>query len=147
MDSALVATLNKDNFIMDARKAFSLVLILLITTVLTVSCATQSSPAKAVEDYLQAIVEKDVVKAADLSCLTWEEEAYAEASSFETVEVRLEGLSCEPVAGVGESQRVSCEGEIVANYGGEDQDIPLDQRDFYVVEEGGEWRMCGYSAP
>ncbi|MGD2161859.1 MAG: hypothetical protein PVI81_01965 [Anaerolineales bacterium] len=128
-------------------KRLSLILVLLLISVLTASCAEQSSPADAVERYLQAIVEKDVVAAANQACLAWEEDAYAEASSFETVEVRLEGLDCEVVAEEGEYQRVSCEGEIVANYGGEDQDIPLDQRDFYVVEEGGQWRMCGYSAP
>ena len=114
---------------------------------LIVSCSSQSSPASAVEEYLQAIVEKDVVAAANLSCLAWEEGAYAEASSFETVEVRLEAVSCESVADQADFQKVSCEGEIVANYGGEDQDIPLATRDFYVIEEGGEWRMCGYSAP
>ncbi len=132
---------------MDVHRVFSLVLLSLLINILSVSCAAQSSPEKAVEGYLQAIVQKDVVKAASLSCLAWEEEAYAEASSFETVEVRLEGLRCEVSAEEGESQRVRCEGEIVANYGGEDQDIPLNQRDFFVVQEGGEWRMCGYSAP
>ncbi|MGD2058151.1 MAG: hypothetical protein PVI04_05415, partial [Anaerolineales bacterium] len=90
---------------------------------------------------------KDVVAATNLSCLAWEEGAYAEASSFETVEVRLEGVSCEVIDSGEEYQRVTCDGEIVANYGGEDQDIALASRDFYVIEEGGEWRMCGYSAP
>jgi hypothetical protein len=120
---------------------------LVFSTLLVVGCTSQSSPAVAVEKYLQAIVEKDVVEAANLSCLAWEEGAYAEASSFETVEVRLEDVTCQVVAEEGEFQQVSCSGEIVANYGGEDQDIPLASRDFYVTEEGGEWRMCGYSTP
>jgi hypothetical protein len=110
-------------------------------------CAATGSPAKTVERYLEAIVNKDVVAAADLSCLAWEEDAYAEASSFETVEVKLEGVTCRVVSEQDEYQKVACEGEIVANYGGEDQDIPLDSRVFFVIQEGGEWRMCGYEAP
>lgn len=110
-------------------------------------CSSSASPADTVERYLEAIAEKDVVAAANLSCLAWEEAAYAEASSFETVEVRLEGVSCQVVAEEHGYQRVHCQGEIVANYGGEDQDIPLEARDFYIVEEGGDWRMCGYSPP
>jgi hypothetical protein len=111
------------------------------------ACAVKSTPADAVESYLDAIVEKDVVRASNLSCLAWEEDAYAEASSFETVEVRLEGVECKVVADQGDYQRVNCVGEIIANYGGEDQDIPLEDREFFVIEEGGEWRMCGYSVP
>lgn len=112
-----------------------------------VSCTGQTSPASTVESYLDAIVAKDVVAATNLSCLAWEEDAYAEASSFETVDVRLEGVSCEVISSGEEYQRVTCDGEIIANYGGEDQDILLASREFYVIEEGGEWRMCGYSAP
>jgi hypothetical protein len=122
-------------------------LIIAIMGTIAVSCTTSSSPAAAVERYLEAIVEKDVAAASNLSCLAWEEDAYAEASSFETVDVRLEGVSCQVVASEQEYQIITCEGEIVANYGGEDQDIPLASREFYVVEEGGDWRMCGYAAP
>ncbi|MDF1500184.1 MAG: hypothetical protein P1P76_06940 [Anaerolineales bacterium] len=114
---------------------------------LIVGCSPSASPAVIVERYLEAIADKDVVAAANLSCLTWEEDAYAEASSFETVEVRLEDVSCQVDEGSDEYQLVTCGGEIVANYGGEDQNIPLASREFYVIEEGGAWRMCGYSAP
>lgn len=133
--------------LMRNKQTSSVHFLLTFSALLVASCAAQSSPAVVVEKYLQAIVEKDVVEATNLSCLAWEEDAYAEASSFETVEVRLEGVTCKVVAEEGEFQQVSCGGEIVANYGGEDQDIPLASRDFYVIEEDGEWRMCGYSAP
>lgn len=119
----------------------------IISGVLIASCGPSDSPAVAVESYLEAIVEKNVIEAANLSCLAWEEDAYAEASSFETVEVRLEDVSCQAIEARDGYQRVECEGEIIANYGGEDQDITLDSREFFVVEEAGEWRMCGYAAP
>ena len=132
---------------MPEKRNLVLMFFFILSSMLIVSCSSQSSPASTVEEYLQAIVDKDVIAAANLSCLAWEEDAYAEASSFETVEVRLEAVSCESVAEEADFQKVSCQGEIVANYGGEDQDIPLATRDFYVIEEGGDWRMCGYSAP
>jgi len=132
---------------MHLDRKFSLAVGLLGAILFVSGCTSSASPANTVERYLEAIVNKDVVAAANLSCLAWEEDAYAEASSFETVEVRLEDVDCTVVAEEGDYQRVSCQGEIVANYGGEDQDIPLASRDFYVVEEGGDWRMCGYSAP
>ncbi|MGD8633241.1 MAG: hypothetical protein PVF85_06685 [Anaerolineales bacterium] len=132
---------------MTLYKKIYIILAALFLTFLVAGCTGQTSPASAVVNYLEAIVAKDVVAATNLSCLAWEEGAYAEASSFETVEVRLEGVSCEVIDSGEEYQRVTCDGEIVANYGGEDQDIALASRDFYVIEEGGEWRMCGYSAP
>jgi hypothetical protein len=132
---------------MSNNKIFFTLFALMLLGSLVVSCTEQTSPATAVESYLDAIVAKDVVAATNLSCLAWEEDAYAEASSFETVDVRLEGVSCEVISSGEEYQRVTCDGEIIANYGGEDQDIPLASREFYVIEEGGEWRMCGYSAP
>ena len=132
---------------MPEKRILVLMFFFILSSMLIVSCSSQSSPASTVEEYLQAIVDKDVVAAANLSCLAWEEDAYAEASSFETVEVRLEAVTCESVAEEADFQKVSCGGEVVANYGGEDQDIPLATRDFYVIEEGGDWRMCGYSAP
>lgn len=132
---------------MPDKRSLVSIIVFLLSSMLIVSCSSQTSPADTVEEYLQAIVDKDVVAAANLSCLAWEEGAYAEASSFETVEVRLEGVVCESAAEPSDYQKVSCQGEIVANYGGEDQDIPLSEREFYVIEEGGQWRMCGYSAP
>ena len=34
--------------------------------------------------------------------------------------------------------------KIVANYGNEVLELDLSERSYQVVEEGGEWRMCGY---
>lgn len=126
----------------------TLLIVALLSSLLSLSgCARSNPPTVAVTRYLEAIVEKDPVAAANLSCLDWEEGAYAEASSFETVEVRLEQISCSVEAAGDQVQMIKCSGDIVANYGGEDQNIPLSARTFYVVREAGEWRMCGYEAP
>jgi len=108
------------------------------------ACTQQGTAEDAIEAYLDALVSKDVIRAVNKSCLEWEEGAHAEASSFEAVIVRLDGLACSPTDEGGERTLVECEGKIIANYGGEDQDITLSQRGYLAVLEDGEWKMCGY---
>ncbi len=127
------------------RKAIRIVGILSFLSLTITACTQQGSAEDAIEAYLNAIVSKDVVLATTKSCLDWEEGAHAEASSFEAVVVRLDGLTCTSANASGEQTLVNCEGKIIANYGGEDQDIPLSGRIYVAVLEGGEWKMCGYS--
>jgi len=126
------------------RKVIRIVGILTFLSLAITACAQQGSAEEAIEAYLNALVSKDVIRAVDESCLEWEEGAHAEASSFEAVIVRLDGLACSPVGVSGDQTLVDCEGKIVANYGGEDQDIPLSGRTYLAVIEDREWKMCGY---
>ena len=125
------------------RKVFLIVGILSLSLSFA-ACAEQGSAEDAIEAYLQALVSKDVIRAVNRSCLDWEEGAHAEASSFEAVIVRLDGLVCSAVGVNGDKTIVDCEGKIIANYGGEDQDIMLSGRTYFAVQEDGEWKMCGY---
>ncbi len=127
------------------REAIRIVGILSFLSLTITACTQQGSAEDAIEAYLNAIVSKDVVLATTKSCLDWEEGAHAEASSFEAVVVRLDGLTCTSTSASGEQTLVNCEGKIIANYGGKDQDIPLSGRIYVAVLEGGEWKMCGYS--
>ena len=127
------------------RKTIRIVGILSFLSLAITACVQQGSAEDAIEAYLNALVSKDVVLATNKSCLDWEEGAHAEASSFEAVIVRLDGLTCTSISASGEQTLVECEGKIIANYGGEDQDIPLSGRIYVAVLEGGEWKMCGYS--
>jgi hypothetical protein len=121
--------------------------ILLICTFLFLAgCSSSAGAAQAIEGYIRALAEKDVVAATSGSCLAWEEAAYAEASSFEAVEVTLEGGSCSEAGSQAEFTLVNCEGMLVANYGGEILDIDLSQRTYLALNEQGEWKMCGYTA-
>ena len=108
------------------------------------ACTSQGSAEEAIEAYLDALVSKDAIRAVNKSCLDWEESAHAEASSFEAVIVRLDGMVCSPGGESGDQTLVDCEGKIIANYGGEDQDILLAERIYIAVIEDGEWKMCGY---
>ncbi len=127
------------------RKTIRIVGILAFLSLTITACTQQGSAEDAIEAYLNAIVSKDVVRAVNKSCLDWEEGAHAEASSFEAVIVRLDGLSCTSISASSEQTLIDCEGKIIANYGGEDQVIPLSGRTYIAVLEDGEWKMCGYS--
>lgn len=109
-----------------------------------IACGPSGSPERAVVMYIEALVEADSVRAVNLACTAWEEQARMEADSFETVEAKLEGLVCTEGEQAGEFTIVTCQGVIRAMYEGELQDLNLDRRAYQVMLEDGEWRMCGY---
>ena len=64
-----------------------------IATLSLAACASSTdAPAKAVEDYLTSLVEKDADRLSTLSCAAWEEDALESverrSASFSTSEVR-----------------------------------------------------------
>lgn len=124
-----------------------LALLFSLATLVLTGCAAGSKDngaPQAVESYLQALVSGDADGVANLSCAAWEADAQVEVDSFAAVVARLENPACKVTGTDGDTTLVSCSGKIVANYNGEDQDINLDERTYQVVQEGGEWRMCGY---
>lgn len=127
------------------RKSFLIVLILTITAIFLTACSSGSddAPAKAVEDYLNALVAKDADRLSTLSCGEWEDDALLELDSFQAVTARLEGLACEQTGADGDTALVLCKGNIVATYNNEDQELDLSVRAYQVVQEGGEWLVCG----
>jgi predicted small secreted protein len=121
---------------------------LLVISTLLAACGAQAgggSPAvQAVQSYLQALVAKDATKLANQSCKAWESEATLEMDSFQAVTAKLQGLSCQETGKDGAATLVNCKGAIVATYNGENQNLDLSPRTYKVVQEGGEWRVCGY---
>ena len=127
-------------------RKFSLVLFaLLIAASSLTACASNNAdaPVNAVEDYLNALVAKDADRLSTLSCGEWEDDALLELDSFQAVTARLEGLACEQTGTDGETALVLCNGNIVATYNEEDQELDLSVRTYQVVQEGGEWLVCG----
>jgi hypothetical protein len=126
-------------------RTFSLILLIVFTTLAFSACASSSSdaPVQAVENYLTALVEKDATRLTTLSCGEWEEDALLELDSFQAVTARLEGLACEQTGTDGDTALVLCNGNIVATYNDEDQQLDLSVRTYQVVQEGGEWLVCG----
>jgi hypothetical protein len=126
--------------------------VLILLTVLLMSLflaacsnAEGSNPAaSAVQDYLQALVQKEENNMISLACADWENQAKLEFDSFAAVKVTLEGPDCSVSGQDGKTTLVKCIGKIIASYGEEDLVIELGDRTYQVVNEGGEWRMCGY---
>lgn len=127
------------------RKSFLIVLVLFIAALPLTACTSGSdnAPVKAVEDYLNALVAKDADRLSTLSCGDWEEDALLELDSFQAVTARLDGLACEQTGTDGDTALVLCKGKIVATYNNEDQELDLSVRTYQVVQEGGEWLVCG----
>lgn len=126
-------------------RKFFLILLTVLTSLAVSACApnNESAAAQAVENYLTALVEKDANRLTTLSCGDWEDDALLELDSFQAVTARLEGLSCEQTGTDGDTALVLCTGNIVATYNNEDQQLDLSVRTYQVVQEGGEWLVCG----
>ena len=126
-------------------RTFSLIFLLVFITLLLAACASSAdhAPVQAVENYLNALVEKDANRLTTLSCGEWEQDALLELDSFQAVSARLEGLACEQTGTDGDTALVLCNGNIVATYNNEDQQLDLSVRTYQVVQEGGEWLVCG----
>lgn len=107
--------------------------------------ANQAQPAaSAVTLYLEALVQKDENTMINQSCAAWESQAKLEFDSFAAVKIALEGPGCTEAGFDGSTTLVNCSGRIIASYGEEDLIIELGDRTYQVINEGGEWRMCGY---
>ena len=121
-----------------------LTLALAIIIVSGCTASTQDLASSAVEAYIKALQAKDLNQMINLSCAAWEADAKLEYDSFAAVETTLEGLSCQETDTQENFTLVTCSGQIIASYGAEDLIIDLSERNYRAVQEGGEWRMCGY---
>jgi hypothetical protein len=131
---------------MPDKKPLMIIGLALLLLLLLAACSAQSGsgPTRAVEAYLQALVSKNAAKIVTLSCASWESDAQMEVDSMTAVTAKLEGLSCQDAGKDGDSSLVTCKGKIVATYNNENQDIPLEGRNYKVSQESNEWRVCGY---
>lgn len=108
------------------------------------STPAPENAVKTVEAYLQARAKIDVNQMISLSCAAWEPNARLEATSIDGRSPALEGLACQSSGTEGGNAFVMCQGKITTSYNGEQRDFDLAERQFKLVTEGGEWRMCGY---
>ena len=127
------------------RKQLLILSLILIANILFTACSSSDSdaPAKAVEDYLNALVAKDADRLPTLVCGDWEENALIELDSFQAVDVRLEDMSCTQSGTDGDTTLINCTGDIVMTYNNEDQKLDLSTRTYQVKEEGGDFLVCG----
>jgi hypothetical protein len=119
-------------------------LILFSLAIAACTSGTAGNPAGVVENYLQALTARDVNQMIGLSCAEWEPQARLEYDSFAAVTLNLNEVACKQTGEADAAALVSCTGSIVANYGAEDLQIDVADRTYRVIQQGGEWRMCGY---
>lgn len=121
-----------------------LILALIFAGIILAACASNAdAPAQAVQNYLNALVNKEADKLPSLVCGEWEEDALIELDSFQAVTARLEDVSCSQTGTDGDTALVLCTGNIVATYNNEDQKLDLSTRSYQVIEQGGDWFVCG----
>ena len=126
------------------RKILLILFIVLTANLLLVACASSAdAPAKAVENYLNALVEKDADRLSTLVCGAWEEDALIELDSFQAVTARLEDAACTQTGTDGDTALVHCTGKIILSYDNEDQELDLSVRTYQVTQEGSDWLVCG----
>jgi len=124
----------------------TLIFILITTIILVTSCNSSmpQEPAKIVEAYLTALVNKDGATLSSLSCADWESNALMELDSLQAVDVKLTDLACKITNTDNSNITVTCDGFLVATYNGEDQIIDLSARNYLVQETSNGYLVCGY---
>lgn len=126
------------------NKKTTVLAVLLLLTILTACTNKNSQPEQAVEAYLTAIVEADLTKISTVSCAEWEEDAWLELDSFQGVEVSLVDMQCTQSGSDGDTTLVACTGNFLTSYDGEAMEIDLNTREYELVQQSGEWLVCGY---
>ncbi len=127
------------------RKLLSILLVVIVANISLVACSskTTDAPSKAVEDYLNALVAKDADRLPSLVCADWENDALLELDSFQAVTAKLDNVACKQTGKDGDNTLVNCTGKIVTTYNIENTDIDLSVRTYQVVQQGGDWLVCG----
>ena len=94
------------------RKLLLTLLLILMAAMLLTACSSSNTdaPARAVEDYLNALVTKDADRLPTLVCGDWEEDAFIELDSFQAVTARLENVACAQTGTDDDTALVDCTG-------------------------------------
>ena len=127
------------------RKILLSLIIIMLAGILLTACSGSSddAPAKAVEGYLNALVAKDENLLPTLVCGDWEQDALVELDSFQAVTPRLDNAVCKQIGTDGDTALVQCTGRIIVTYNDEDQELDLSTRTYQVVQDNGDWLVCG----
>ncbi|MCL4273079.1 MAG: hypothetical protein KJZ77_04350 [Anaerolineales bacterium] len=122
-----------------------LTILMLTLGILLSACGASSSggATTAVEGYITALASKDQAALISNSCADWEDDALLELDSFALVEVTVEDMSCTESGTDGDKTLVDCQGKFQMSYGGEPQELDLSARTYEVIEQSGDWLVCG----
>ena len=104
----------------------------------------QSSAVVSVEEYFQAIIEKNQSFLETKICEDYQMEAMMDFNIFALVETSMENFSCQAIGESGQFVHVECLGSINARFGEETRSFDLSKRTYLVVEQEGNWLVCGH---
>ena len=105
----------------------------------------QSLATQSVEEYFQAIVEKNQDMLVSKVCTSYEPNAMMDFNTFAIVKTSLENFSCQSTTTNENGYDVNCQGSLQAKFGDELRTFDLSKRTFQVVEENGNWLICGHT--
>lgn len=125
-------------------KSFGVAAVLLLAALVLAGCAS-GDPAPAIERYIETRTAGDAETLVGYSCASWEGQAVVEATSFQSMNAEIFDMACQSAGETEGGTRVACTGTIVTEYRGEETEWDLAAQTFLAVQEGGEWRMCGYA--
>ncbi len=125
------------------RRALGIELLLIGIVMLLIlgGCQQASNPGDVTLKYLQARVANDVTTIRNLSCAAWEGKAEAEAASFRSMQATLDNVTCKQSGTDGDATLVTCTGNIVTSYDGENTPRPIPV--YRMTQEDGQWKVCG----
>jgi hypothetical protein len=124
------------------KKVFIIFPLLVILT----ACKSHASPAEyAMQKFLQALVNKDEMGMVSSVCSEYEMAALLELDSFASVETSLKSVTCKQINADSQSALVVCQGSIEASYNGEMQSFDLSGKTYVVLNDNGNWLVCGYT--
>jgi outer membrane lipoprotein-sorting protein len=124
------------------RFTFFLILLALLSAVVS-ACTAAPQASTAMEEYLKALVAKDGNRLSTLSCGAWEADAQQTLDSFAGVEAKLADVVCKQTGTDGDKALVTCTGNIVATYNGENQNFDLSTSTYILTKQNDEWLVCG----
>lgn len=101
----------------------------------------QDSPEAVVYRYLEARTRTNSADMQALSCAKWDSQALVQSQSFRAMNAQLQNVSCMASTPEGDAVTVSCEGVIRTVYNGQTRDWAISG--YSLVQEEGEWRICG----
>lgn len=121
-----------------------LFLFFIIALTLSACGASDSGASQTVEGYITALASKDEAGLISNSCAEYEDDALLVLDSLELVEVSLaDGVACQEVGSDGDKTLVKCAGILQMSYGGEPQELDFSKLTYEVVNENGNWLVCG----
>jgi len=128
------------------KKLTLLIFTILILIFFAAGCRGKNTlAAQSVEEYFQAILEKDQSMLISNTCSSYEQTAMLDFNTFAIVETSLENFSCQTTGTYEDGLTVGCQGSIKASFGNEIRSFDLSNRIYQVIEENGNWLVCGHT--